>query len=120
MELHDVNLKSNPTNNYDVLHDLICALKQKHFRNKKKINKYKHKSTPSITTGILKSIKFKNKIHLALRRTPHESPHYNTIKTNLQNYNIILKKSIRLAKKIITLQIFKRQMVALKKLVSYK
>ena len=55
-----------------------------------------------------------------LRRTPHESPHYNTIETNLQNYNIILKKSIRLAKKIITLQIFKRQMVTLKKLVSYK
>ena len=54
---------------------------------------------PCITTGILKSIKFKNKIHLALRRTPHESPHYNTMKTNLRDYNIILKKSTRLAKK---------------------
>ena len=40
------------------------------------------------------SIKSKNKIHLALRRTPHESPHYNTTETNLRNYNIILKKSI--------------------------
>ena len=99
MELLDVNLESNPNNNYDVLHDLICALKQKHFPNKKiKFNKYKHKSTPWITTGILKSIKFKNKIHLALRRTPHESPHYNTIETNLRDYNIILKKLIRLAK----------------------
>ena len=97
-ELLDVNLESNPNNNYDVLHDLICALKQKHFPNKKiKFNKYKHKGTPWITTGILKAIKFKNKIHLALRRTPHESPHYNTIETNLRNYNIILKKSIRLA-----------------------
>ena len=95
-----MNVKSNPNNNYDVLHDLICALKQKHFPNKKiKFNKYKHKSTPWITTGNLKSIKFKNKIHSALRRTPHESPHYNTIETNLRNYNIILKKSIRLAKK---------------------
>ena len=36
MELLDVNLESNPNNNYDVLHDLICALKQKHFPNKKK------------------------------------------------------------------------------------
>ena len=43
MELLDVNLESNPNNNYDVLHDLICALKQKHFPNKKiKFNKYKH------------------------------------------------------------------------------
>ena len=63
----------------------------------KKKKKYKHKSTPCITTCILKSIKFKNKIHLALRRTPQESPHYNTMETNLRNYNIILKKSIRLA-----------------------
>ena len=55
MELLDVNLESNLNNNYDVLHDLICAQKQKHFPNKKKkINKYKHKSTPWITTGILK------------------------------------------------------------------
>ena len=61
-----MNLESNPNNNYDVLHDLICALKQKHFPNKKKKNYiYKHKSTPWITTGILKPIKFKNKIHLA-------------------------------------------------------
>ena len=37
---------------------------------------------------------------MALRRTPHESPHYNTIETHLRNYNIILKKSIRLAKQI--------------------
>ena len=58
MELLDVNLKSNPNNNYDVLHDLICA--QKHFPNKKiKFNKYKHKNTPWITTDILKSIKLK-------------------------------------------------------------
>ena len=72
MELLDVNLESNPNNNYDVLHGLICALKQKHFPNKIFFfNKFKHKSTPWITTGILKSIKFKNKIHLALRRKPH-------------------------------------------------
>ena len=100
MELLDVNLEYNPNSNYDVLHDLICALKQKHFPNKKiKLNKYKHKSTPWITTGILKSIKCKNKIHLALRRTPHESPYYNSKETNLRNYNIIQKKSTRLAKK---------------------
>ena len=65
--------------------------------------------------GYFKVNQIKNKIHLALRRTPHESPHYNTMETNLRNYNIILKKSIRLAKKIITLQIFKRQKVTLKK-----
>ena len=36
MELLAVNLESNPNNNYDVLHDLICALKQKPFPNKNK------------------------------------------------------------------------------------
>ena len=114
MELLDVNLESNPNNNYDVLHDLICALKQKHFPKKNK-KKYKHKSTLWITTGILKSIKFKNKIHFALRRTPDESPHYSTIETNLGNYNMILKNSIRLEFFFIILQFFKRQKVTLKK-----
>ena len=39
MELLDVHLEYNPNNNYDVLHDLLCALKRKHFPNKKiKIN----------------------------------------------------------------------------------
>ena len=61
MELLDVNLESNPNKNYDVLHDLICALKQKHFPNNFFFNKYKHKSTPWNTKGILKSIKLKNK-----------------------------------------------------------
>ena len=77
MELLDVKLESNTNNNYDVLHDLICALKQKHFPNKKNTN-------TRVRHGLHRyfgSIKFKNKIHLALRRTPHdESPHYNTIK----------------------------------------
>ena len=35
MELLDVNLESNPNNNYDVLHDLICALKKNIFQIKK-------------------------------------------------------------------------------------
>ena len=35
MKLLYAKLESNLNNNYDVLHDLICALKQKHFPNKK-------------------------------------------------------------------------------------
>ena len=36
MELLDVNLESNPNNNYDVLHDLTYTLKQKYLPKKKK------------------------------------------------------------------------------------
>ena len=38
MELLYVNLESNPNNNYDVLHDLICALKQKNIFQITKLN----------------------------------------------------------------------------------
>ena len=52
---------------------------------------------------------------MALTRTPHESPHYNTIETNFRNYNIILKKSIRLAKKIYYTTNFQKAKCNLKK-----
>ena len=42
MTLFDVNLESNINNNYDVLRDLIYALKQKHFPKTKTKNNSTH------------------------------------------------------------------------------
>ena len=46
----------------------IAKIKDTHFINKTvNFNKYKHKKSAWITQGILKSIKFRNKLYKALR-----------------------------------------------------
>ena len=96
----DISLGGNPNDNYTKLRDILIKLKEKHLPNKTiKFNKQKHKKTPRITRSIIKSINLKNRLYNLLRVTPTNSLHYTTLKTNLQNYNKILKSSIRLAKK---------------------
>ena len=90
----------NPNDNYTKLQDILIKIKEKQLPNKTiQFNKQKHKKTPWITRSIIKSINFKNRLYKLLRVTPTNSLHYTTLKTNLQNYNKILKSSIRLAKK---------------------
>ena len=43
-------------------------------------------------------IKFRDKLHFRLRNTENTSPLYETFKTNLSNFNKILKRNIRKAK----------------------
>ena len=96
----DISLGGNPNDNYTKLQDILIKFKKKHLPNKTiKFNKQKHKKTPWITRSIIKSINLKNRLYKLLRVTPTNSLHYTTLKTNLQNYNKILKSSIRLAKK---------------------
>ena len=63
-----------------------------------KFSKHKHKKSEWITKGIIKSIKFRDKLHNKMKTTARDSPDYNTYKTNISTYNRILKKSIRIAK----------------------
>ena len=63
-----------------------------------KFDKHKHKKAEGITRGILNSIRFRDKLHLKLRKTHPTSAQYQNLKTNLRTYNKILKKNIREAK----------------------
>ena len=75
-------------------------LKEKHLSYKLvKFNKYKHKGNKWITNGIIKSLKFRDKLHKEMRSLNTNSPS-STIKQNLAVYNLLLKKSIREAKTI--------------------
>ena len=67
---------------------------------KVKYNKHRHKKSPSITQGIIKSINFKDKLYLSMKQTPFNTPEYATIKTNLKTYNKILRHNIELAKRL--------------------
>ena len=65
-----------------------------------KFNKYKHKKSSWITQGLLKSIRYRDKLYKKLKLTNPNSPNYDTIKTNLKTYNLILKQNIHSAKQI--------------------
>jgi hypothetical protein len=45
-----------------------------------KINKHKHKKSKWITKGLIKSITFRDKLHLKLKSTNPETPLYNQLK----------------------------------------
>lgn len=106
-ELTTINLTSlidqsplaNPNENYDVIHEQLSILKNKHMPYKYvKFNKYKHRKTGWITSGLIKSIKYRDKLYKELRTTEINSTAYYDQKRNLKTYNGILKKSIRDAK----------------------
>ena len=64
-----------------------------------KFNKHKHKNSNWITKGIVRSIKYRDKLNLQLKRTPVDSERHNILKLNLKTYQSILKRLIRDAKK---------------------
>ena len=89
----DINL------NYEMLNDEILRAKHKHMRCKLvKFNKYKHKKSTWITQGLLKSIRYRDKLYKKLRLSNPNTLHYDTLKFNLKTYNLILSKSIISAK----------------------
>ena len=73
----DINL------NYEMIN-----AKNKHMPCKLvKFNKYKHKKCTWITQGLLKSIRYRDKLYKQLRLSNPNSLHYDTLKFNLKTYN---------------------------------
>ena len=101
-ELLDTTLTADPTINLNILNDMISKAKNKHLPYRTvKFNKHKHKHKNSnwITKGIVRSIKYRDKLYLQLKRTPVDSERHNILKLNLKTYQSILKRLIRDAKK---------------------
>ncbi len=97
----------NPNTTYQVLHNVVQVAKNKHVPSKLvKFDKYKHKKTKWITSGIIKSIQYKDNLNKILKMTYHGSTQFATYKLNLDTYNNILKRSIHLAKQNYYLTIF--------------
>ena len=63
-----------------------------------KFDKHKHKKNKWITYGIIKSIKYRDKLHLKLKQMCPDTHEYQESKQNLSTYNTILKNCIREAK----------------------
>ena len=91
---------SNPNESYSNLMNIISPLINKYFKVKYvRYDKYKHKKSNWITSGILKSISFKDKLYIKLRCTPFSSNQYQILQTNFKTYNNILRKTLREAKR---------------------
>ena len=80
--------------------EALCASFNKHFPEKRiKVNKYKHKLSPWITSGIIKSIEFRDNLYKKLKACTTDSPEYELNQCNLKIYNGYLRQCIRAAKK---------------------
>ena len=89
----------DPNINYDILEKILTDALNKYIPLKKmKYNKYKTRKTGWITTGILKSIKFRDNLYRSMKQTNKNTLAFFNIKSNLVTYNRILKKLIREAK----------------------
>ena len=93
-------LNHDPNENYDKIERLVCDAKQKCMPSKlEKVKHYKHKLSPWITSGILKSIKFRDQLYKSMKLCAPDSQEYASNCINLNTCNSILQKTIRNAKK---------------------
>ena len=96
----NANLLSDPNIDYGKFEEVLCASFNKHFPEKRiKVNKYKHKLSPWITSGIIKSIEFRDNLYKKLKACTTDSPEYELNQYNLKIYNGYLRQCIRAAKK---------------------
>ena len=99
MELLSRDLITDPNDTYNIIESEINKVKAQYLPTKTvKFNKYKHKKSPWITLGILKSMKYRDKLYSKLRKLNNESQEYTLIKLNFTNYNKFLNKLIKDAK----------------------
>jgi hypothetical protein len=99
MEKLDRSLETDPNNNFDIMSKELKQKRDIHFPTKfEKFNKHKHKGNKWITHGIIKSIEYRDALHLKLKRCVSSNSNYDTLKHNISVYNCILKKTIREAR----------------------
>ena len=90
--LLDHTSHGDPNQNYDKLHHKLSELKCKHLRWKPvKFNK----NNRWITDGIIKSIKYRDKLYRNFKNASTDSLSYVELKNRLSDYNKRLKKTIR-------------------------
>ena len=90
----DINVK------YEIMQGLILEGLNKFLPTRViKYDKYKHRKSPWITPGIIRSIRYRDKLYKQLH-SMNDPANFQSAKINLNTYNRILKQSIRRAKQI--------------------
>ena len=98
-EILDKTMLTDPNINYLKLNEIITYGISKFYTTRTvRFQKHKHNKCPWVSQGMLISIKYRDKLYKKLKSTQITDPDYIRHKINLQTYNRILKRSIRLAK----------------------
>ena len=101
-EVHSSLLNSNmnpdlfcdPNENFKQFEEINLNAKAKYLGPKLvRLKKHKRKLSPLMTTGILNSMKFRDKLYLKLKSLDPGTDHHHNIDSDLKSYNTILKKS---------------------------
>ena len=93
------DLLGNPNDSYNSLENIFMDGKAKHVQPREvRYNKYKHKFSPWLTSGIIRSIRYIDSLYRKLEKTDVLSPEYGDLASNLRLYNAVLKINIRLTK----------------------
>ena len=89
----NTNSYGDPNANYNIIHNHLTYFKNKHPPFKfVKFNTYKHKGNKWITAGVLRSIKYRDKLYKALQNTDRTSHlYFFPFKQKLNKYNSLLK-----------------------------
>lgn len=99
LESMDYSDNANPNTNYNnFISNLQTSLNQNCPIRTINYNRYKHKASPWITNGIIKSIRERDKIYVKLKNTNPMTPEAEVLKLSLKLFNKILQKTIRQAK----------------------
>ena len=97
----DKSLMAYVNQNYNIMHQEIYDTIEKHTLKKTvKLNKHKHKISKWISHGIIKSIKYRDKLYKTLKMT-HESPNYTILKVKIINQIIntgVFPNKLKIAK----------------------
>ena len=86
---------SDPNISFNNPDQVLLKAKALHIPIKQdKFDKNKHKKSPWITKGIIKSLTCRDKLYRSFKQCRIGTEVYNTLKTNLYTFNRILKRSI--------------------------
>ena len=99
IEKIDRNVLTDPNITQHIIESEIKIHYDKHFPTERaRFNKYKHKKTPWMTSGILTSIKQRDKIYYKLKCCNPNTPEYNATKFNYDSCSKAINKLIKLRK----------------------
>ena len=84
---------ADPNETYDIINSEIELNKNIHLPEKMvKFKKYSHKNSCWITTGILRSIKYRDKLYKQLKCTNPDTLLYRNLYVNLNSFNNYIEK----------------------------
>ena len=97
--MSELSEQSDVNENYATFAASLSTILNEHTSTRRvKMHKHKHKKSPWITYGIIRSVKFRDNLYKRMKKCEIGSQDFISLKINLATYNKILKKSIRAAK----------------------